>query len=110
MTSLVEELAGQVVESSATDYEKSVLVDGGKVKMLRELELMRLPLYFEKLIGSAVVIRYSHPEDKSNISLQHLSGGHHATAISNQEMRGGRHYVTFHVTGVEGRSITLNSA
>ena len=30
MTSLVEELAGQVVESSATDYEKSVLVDGGK--------------------------------------------------------------------------------
>ena len=107
ITSLLDELAGQVVDGSATDYEKSVLVGGGKVKMLRELELMRLPLYFEQLIGSADAIRYSQPEDKLSISLQTLRGDHHATAISNEQMRVGRHYVTFHLTGVEGRPTPL---
>ena len=70
--------------------------------MLLELEIMRSPLYFEQLIGSADEIRYSQPGDKSIISLR-SHGSHHATAISNQEMRAGRHYVTFHVTGVQGR-------
>ncbi|EJK67810.1 hypothetical protein THAOC_11101, partial [Thalassiosira oceanica] len=59
MTSLVEDLAGQVVDGSASDYEKSVLVGRGKVKMLSELEMMRSPLCFEQLIGSADAIRYS---------------------------------------------------
>ena len=107
LTSLVEELAGQVFDGSATDYEKSVLVEGTKVKMLRELEIMRSPLYFKQLIGSADLIGYSQPEDKSNITLQPRSRTHRATAISNQEMRTGRHYVTFHVTGVEGSPIYL---
>ena len=112
MTSLVEELAGQVVYGSATDYEKSVLLGGGKIKMLRELELMRLPLYFEQLIGRAGMIKYSQPGDKAIITLrphgEHHGQYHHVNGISNQEMRTGRHYVTFHVTGVHGREICLD--
>ena len=103
MTSRVEELARQIVYGSATDYEKSVLVGGGEVKMLHELELMRSPLYFEQLIGDAYAIRYSQPGDKSGISLGgDFARDPHATAINNHEMRTGRHYVTFNVTGVRG--------
>ncbi|EJK71164.1 hypothetical protein THAOC_07422 [Thalassiosira oceanica] len=98
MTSLVEELAGQVVDGSASDYEKSVLVGGRKVKMLHKLELMRSPLYFGQLIGHVDAIRYSQPEDKSKITFPALRGFRRATAISNQEMKAGRHYVTFHMT------------
>ncbi|EJK52446.1 hypothetical protein THAOC_28274, partial [Thalassiosira oceanica] len=109
MTSLVEELAGQVVDGSASDYEKSVLVGGRRVKMLRELELMRSPLYFEQLIGHADGIRYSQPEEKFNITLRRIRGGTQcATAISNQEMKAGRHYVTFQMSEVEGRSFSLD--
>ncbi|EJK58957.1 hypothetical protein THAOC_20878 [Thalassiosira oceanica] len=103
MTSLVEDLAGQVINDSVSDYEKSVLVGRGKVKMLRELEMMRSPLCFEQLIGSADAIRYSQPEDKSKIKLLTPQDLHDAIAISNHEMRVGRHYVTFHMTEVEGR-------
>ena len=112
LTSLVEKLAGQVVDGSATDYEKSVLKGGGKVKMLLELELMRSPSYFKQLNGCADMIKYSQPEDKSTITLrphgEHNGQYHHVTAISNQEMRAGRHYVTFHVTGVHGSEIYLD--
>jgi len=104
MTSLAEDLAGQVVDGSASDYEKSVLMGGRKVKMLRELELMRSPLHFSQLIGRADGIRYPQPEDKSSITLRRIGSGLEcATAISNHEMKAGRHYVTFHMTEVEGR-------
>mmetsp|Transcript_36133 Transcript_36133/g.81218 ORF Transcript_36133/g.81218 Transcript_36133/m.81218 type:complete len:349 (-) Transcript_36133:172-1218(-) len=102
MMSLVEDLAGQVINDSVTtDYENSVLVGGSKVKMLRELELMRSPLYFDQLIGSAYAIRYSQPEDKSKITLLTPHNFHYVTAISNHEMKAGRHYVTFRMTEVE---------
>mmetsp|Transcript_36132 Transcript_36132/g.81217 ORF Transcript_36132/g.81217 Transcript_36132/m.81217 type:complete len:348 (-) Transcript_36132:172-1215(-) len=103
MMSLVEDLAGQVINDSVTDYEKSVLVGGRKVKMLCELELMRTPLYFEQVIGSADAIRYSKPEDKSKITLLTPQDFRYATAISNHEMKAGRHYVTFRMTELEGR-------
>ena len=95
MTSLVEELAGQVVDGSASNYEKSVLAVGKNIKMLRELELMRLPLYFKQLIGISNVISYPH-QDTSTISLSY-SGVKYVTAISNHVMRTGKHYVTFRV-------------
>ena len=98
MTSLVEELAGQVVDGSATDYEKSVVAGGKKIKMLRELELMRLPLYFKQLVGDGNVIKYSQPlQDMSAISVACLHK--YVTAISNHVMRTGKHYVTFCVRG-----------
>jgi len=104
MTSLAEDLAGQVVDGSASDYEKSVLMGGRKVKMLRELELMRSPLHFSQLIGRADGIRYPQPEDKSSITLRRIGSGLEcATAISNHEMKAGRHYVTFRMTELEGR-------
>ena len=104
MTSLVEELAGQVVDGSATDYEKSVLAGGKKIKMLRELELMRLPLYFKQLIGDGDVIKYSQPlQDMSTISVS-CSDDEYVTAISNHVMRTGKHYVTFCVRGVTDHS------
>ena len=97
ITSLVEDLAGQVANGSATDYEKSVLVAGKKIKMLRELELMRSPLYFKQMIGDGNVIKYSQPlQEMSTIS---LSCDDYATAIGNHVMRTGKHYVTFCVCG-----------
>ena len=105
LSSLSEELAGQVFDGSATDYEKSVLVGGRNVRRLHDLELMRSPLHFEQLIGSADVIRYSQPEDRSTISLKFTRKLQHATAVSNQEMRAGRHYATFHITEVQGYQI-----
>ena len=56
MVSLVDELAGRIVDCCATDYEKSVLAGGRQIKRLHELELMRLPLYFKQLIGNGNVI------------------------------------------------------
>ena len=98
LTSLVEDLAGQVVDGSATDYEKSVLVGGKKIKRLRELGLMRLPLYFKQLVGSGNVISYPH-QDMSIVSMS-CDGGDEVTAISNHVMRSGKHYVTFCVCGL----------
>ena len=104
LTSLDEELAGRVVDGSATDYEKSVLVGGKKIKMLRELELMRLPLYFKQLIGDSNFIEYSRPlQDISTISVS-CSGDEYVTAISNHVMRTGKHYVTFCLCGEFDRS------
>ena len=68
--------------------------------MLRELELMRLPLYFKQLIGDSDVIRYSQPlQNMSTISVSY-SDDDNVTAISNHVMRTGKHYVTFYVCGV----------
>ena len=106
MTSLVEDLAGQVVYGSATDYEKSVLVGETQIKKLHELELMRLPLYFQQLIGSGNAIRYPQPEDKSIISVSYSDDGS-ASVISNHVMRTGRHYVTFFVCGVTDPPLRL---
>ena len=100
LTSLAEELAGRVVDSCATDYERSVLVGGRKIKMLRELEQMRLPLYFKQLIGDGNAIRYPQPDDKSTISVT-CYGDEYVTAISNHVMMTGRHYVTFCLCGVD---------
>ena len=100
MTSLVEELAGQVIDGSATDYEKSVLVGGKKIKRLRELEMMRLPLYFKQLIGSGNAIR---PHHGMSIVSMSCDGGNEVTAISNHVMRTGKHYVTFHISETAGR-------
>ncbi|EJK60916.1 hypothetical protein THAOC_18667, partial [Thalassiosira oceanica] len=98
--------AGHVIDGNATDYEKTILAGETQVKMLNDLEQMGLPLYFEQLIGDSDSIRYSQPEDKSIVSLRSIGGGgaDHATTISNQEMRVGRHFVTFHIAE-EGRSI-----
>ena len=104
MTSLAEELAGQVVHYSATNYEKSVLVGGRNVWRLHELELMRKPLSFEQLVGSGSAIRHPHPEYKSMISMSD-EGQDEVTAISNHVMRKGRHYVTFHISGTGGGDI-----
>jgi len=100
MTSLSEELAGQVVDCSATDYEKSVLARGRKIKMLHELEQMRLPLYFKQLVGNDNVISYPH-QDMSTISVSYCDINN-VTAISNHAMRTGKHYVTFCVSWTEG--------
>ena len=100
MTSLVEDLAGQVIDRSATDYEKSFLVAGKKIKMLRELELMRLPLYFKQLVGNNNVIKYSQPlQDMSAISVLDFDDDN-VTAISNHVMKTGKHYATFCLCGV----------
>ena len=99
ITSLADDLAGQVVDGSATDYEKSVLAVGKNIKMLRELELMRLPLYFKQLIGDSDAIKYSQPlQNMSTISVSY-SDDDNVTAISNHVMRTGKHYVTFYVCG-----------
>ena len=70
LTSLVEDLAKQLFDGSATDYEKSVLVGGKKIKMLHGLELMRLPLYFKQLIGSDNTMRSGTP---SRFKIRQLS-------------------------------------
>ena len=100
ITSLVEDLAGQVVGDSATDYEKSVLAGGTKVKLLHVLELLRLPLYFKQLIGHGDAIKYSQPlQGMSTISVSY-SDDDNVTAISNHVMMTGKHYVTFCLCGV----------
>ena len=101
--SLAGDLAKRVFDGSATDYEKSVLTvpRDNPIKLLHELELMRSPLCFEQLIGSADVIRYPLPGDHSIVSLLPFSGESYATAISDQVMRVGRHYVTFHIADAE---------
>ena len=97
ITSLADDLAGQVVDGSATDYEKSVLAVGKNIKMLRELELMRLPLYFKQLIGDSDAIKYSQPlQNMSTVSVSY-SDDDNVTAISNHVMMTGKHYVTFRV-------------
>jgi len=101
ISSLARGLARQVFDGSATDYEKSVLApQDNAIKLLHELELMRLPLCFKQLIGSANAIRYCQPEDKSVISLLPCREGHELTAISDQVMRAGRHYVTFRLSAI----------
>ena len=100
MASLVEELARQVVDGSATDYEKSVLAGGRKIKMLHELEQMRLPLYFKQLIGSGNSTR---PHHGMSIVSMSCDEGKEVTAISNHVMRTGKHYVTFHISETAGR-------
>ncbi|EJK61117.1 hypothetical protein THAOC_18445 [Thalassiosira oceanica] len=86
ISSLAGEMAGQVFDGSATDYEKSILVPrDNAMKLLHELELMRLPLCFKQLVGSADAIRYSQPEDKSIISIIPTGRGTlFVTAISDQ--------------------------
>ncbi|EJK48978.1 hypothetical protein THAOC_32184 [Thalassiosira oceanica] len=107
VSSIVEELARRVFDVSATNHEKSLLVvpQDNRIKLLQELEEMRLPLSFKQLIGSADVIGYPHPGDKSVVSLFPFGGAHNVTVISNQVMRVGRHYVTFHISGTEGAPI-----
>ncbi|EJK61116.1 hypothetical protein THAOC_18444 [Thalassiosira oceanica] len=113
VSSLAEKMAGQVFYGSATDYEKSILVPrDNAMKLLHELELIRLPLCFKQLVGSADAIRYSQPEDKSVISILHpilpLLERSYVTAISDQVMRAGRHYVTFPISVEEESTETSN--
>ncbi|EJK68014.1 hypothetical protein THAOC_10859 [Thalassiosira oceanica] len=111
ISSLAEELAGQVFDGSATDYEKSILApQDNAIKLLHELELMRSPLCFKQLIGSADAIRYSQPEDKSVISILPLPSqwGSYVTAISDQVMRAGRHYASFPISVAEETTVTSN--
>lgn len=94
--SLVEEAARRTFQDLATDAERSALprYDGESwIALLRELGIMRSPLFFDYLVGrdityddyswSRLTVDPVEPEYNMN------------SALANQVMRGGRHYATF---------------
>ena len=103
VSSLAGEVARRVFDVSATAYERSNLVvtQDTRIKLLHELEVMRSPLCFLQMIGNADVFGYSQLDDKSIVSFFPFVGAHNVTAISNQVMRTGRHYIAFRILGTE---------
>ena len=100
---LIKSLAGALAEKKydgAAEYEKSVtaLFKTNRIKRLRELELFRVPLTFQQLIGREGSIKHFHPHDQSTI-LASTYASEVYTAIGSHVMSAGKHYVQFSFSG-----------
>ena len=99
--SLMEEAACQIIDN-AQEEERNALprYDGETwLALYNELELLRSPLAFDQLIGGDEKSFYYVDGDKSCLRSE---GNMWKTAISNNIMRSGKHYVTFRKTGRGG--------
>ena len=92
--SLVNEIAHQQFQQSATDEERVCLPKyGGEtyVGLYRALELLRRPLRFDELVGNG----FSPQEHPASVTSDF---GSWSTAMSRHVMRDGRHFVEFTLT------------
>jgi len=93
--SLIKESVRIAIQDIATEEQLATLpYYNGQVRVVlanyHYLQLMRGPLTFDQLIGGA---KYVNSGDKSCVT----SGNSWGTAISNNILRTGKHYVTFEV-------------
>ena len=95
--SLVNKAAQDIINSKWTsDNERQQIPkydDESWIELYRELEVLRSPLVFGKLVGSDIELVNNNKQ-----SVQVISFGN-STAIGNQIMRAGKHHVTFKCTG-----------
>ena len=92
--SLANEAAHQRFRQSATDEERSRLLqygDESDVGLYRALESLRQPLCFDELVG----IGFSPQENPASVTHTRISW---STAMSGHVMRGGRHFTEFTIT------------
>ena len=95
-SSLIEESARIAIQDIATEEQLAALprYDGeNSLADYHNLQLMREPLTFDQLVGGA---EYVNIDDKSCVRYSE-SGAHTicGTALSNNILRGGKHYVSF---------------
>jgi len=94
--SLMEVAARRVLHTKCTDEEKNALPRQGDeswIGIYQEfLKLFSLPLQFDKLAGDS--IDYVEGSGKTKVCTGETMG---ATAICNNIMRAGKHYVSFQV-------------
>ena len=95
--SLVNKAAKDIINSKWTsDDERQQLPkynDESWLELYHELEVLRSPLIFGKLVGSDIELVNTVKHSVQVISFSN------STAISNQIMRAGKHHVTFKCTG-----------
>ena len=101
--SLMEVAARTVLFALATDEETNALPSRGEeswIGIYKEfLQLFRLPLQFDKLVGACV--DHVDSTDKTKV---YAMGSIHSSAICSNIMRAGRHSVSFNVNNSTGRS------
>ena len=87
--SLAEASARYVLETMTTEERTALPRYDGEtlICLLKELEVHRSPLFFDQLIGKNIF----HQGDSSTV----MANAAYNVAISNQVMRGGKHYATF---------------
>ena len=97
----MEETARQIINRKEEERNALPKYDGETwLALYKELELLRAPLTFDKLIGGDENnFFYVEENDKSCLRSE---GNMWKTAISNNIMRSGKHYVTFRKTGRGG--------
>jgi len=104
--SLMEEAARQIIDN-AKEEERNALPRYDEetwLALYNELELLRAPLTFDKLIGGDEQNFYYVEGDKSCVKSERNMW---KTAISNNIMRSGKHYVTFRKTGRGGLCVGI---
>ena len=98
--SLMEEAARQIINRKEEERNALPRYDEETwLALYKELELLRAPLTFDQLIGGDEQSFYYVEGDKSCLRSE---GNMWKTAISNNIMRSGKHYVTFRKTGRGG--------
>lgn len=104
--SFMEEVARQII-SNAKEEERNALpkYDGETwLAVYKELELLRRPLTFDQLLGGDEHNICYVEGDKSCVrSIESMW----KTAVSNNIMRGGKHFVTFRKTGRGGLCVGI---
>ena len=102
--SFANEAARQQFREIATDEERKCLpkyADESNVGLCRALELLRLPLRFDKLVGDGF---FSHQEHPACVT---YTGIGWSTAMSGRVMRGGRHFVEFAISHDEQSNLNI---
>jgi len=100
--SLIEEAARQIINRNEEERNALPRYDGETwLSVYKELELLRAPLTFDLFRGERFQIHDLHYVDNDASRIVTTSSGLCRYGISNNIMRGGKHYVTFRRSGTD---------
>ena len=98
--SLMEDVVRQVIINEQTEYEAAALPkysDESYLQLYHQHKMLRKPLQFDQLVGKNLqyVVDDDEEEDKTKVFVRRPANNSTKTAISNNIMRAGKHYVEF---------------
>ena len=96
--SLMEDVVRQVIINEQTEYEAAALPkyqDESYLQLYHQHKMLRKPLQFDQLVGKNLqYVVEGEEEDKTRVFVRPANNST-KTAISNNIMRAGKHYVEF---------------
>jgi len=96
--SLMEDVVRQVIINEQTEYEATILPkyeDESYLQLYHQHKMLRKPLQFDQLVGKNLqYVVDGEEEDKTKVFVRPANNST-KTAISNNIMRAGKHYVEF---------------